>query len=127
MGEIMRIKGFLVVLLLVVVLAFFLWTLKRGGKEPIRQEVETFSRIREETTRMNMGTLERAIDLYIAQNGRVPERLGDLRTLGPSAYQDTDAWGTTLKYEKISDSGYRLVSAGADRSFGTGDDIVVER
>jgi hypothetical protein len=35
-----------------------------------------------------------------------------------------DAWGTAVKYERLSDTGFRLRSAGPDRVFDTADDIV---
>jgi hypothetical protein len=37
-----------------------------------------------------------------------------------------DAWGRAIQYEKISDSAFRLKSAGPDGEFGTADDIVKE-
>jgi hypothetical protein len=120
----MRLKGFLVIFLLVAVLVFFLWIAKKGGNEKIKQDVDAFNRVREQTTRTNMTSIKRAIDFFIAQNGRTPQSLSEVRTFRPSVYADSDMWGTTFKYVRISDSRYRLVSAGRDKTFDTQDDIV---
>jgi len=37
-----------------------------------------------------------------------------------------DAWGREIRYEKLSDSSFRLTSAGPDGQYETGDDIVKE-
>jgi hypothetical protein len=41
-------------------------------------------------------------------------------------YVDTDSWGNKIKYERISDENYRLISAGKDKIFDTDDDIVIK-
>ena len=120
-------KGFLVLFLLVVIVVFFLFVAKRGGKSRLKEEVDAFAEVKEKTTRTNLTTLERAIDLFIAQNGRVPKDLKEMQTLSRSVYVDTDSWGNKLRYERISDSRYRLTSAGKDKTFHTDDDIIIEK
>jgi hypothetical protein len=122
----MKIKGFLVIFLLVIIVVFFLYLVKRGGKSELEEQVDAFSKVREKTTRANLMSLERAIDFFIAQNGRTPESLREMQTYSRSIYEDSDAWGTRLKYERISDSNYRLISAGKDKAFDTEDDIVIK-
>lgn len=122
----MKMKGFLVIFLLVVILVFFLYVAKQGGKSRLKEQVDAFAEVKEKTTRTNMTSLEKAIDLFIAQQGRVPTELREIQTFGPSIYVDSDSWGNKIKYERISDSSYRLISAGKDKTFNTDDDIVIE-
>ena len=122
----MKIKGFLVIFLLVVILVFFLYVVKRGGKSPLKQQVDAFAEVKEKTTRTNLTSLERAIDIFIAQNGRVPNDLKEVQTFSRSVYIDTDSWGNKIKYERISESNFKLISAGKDKTFDTEDDIVVK-
>lgn len=121
-------KGFLAILVLVLVLVAILWTVKSGqkGGEAIKQEVDAFRRVQEKVTRSNLESLERAISVFLAQTGRTPRDLKEIHIFRPAAYAAEDAWGTPLKYERISDSRYRLRSAGEDRVFGTQDDITLE-
>ena len=122
----MKIKGFLVIFLLVVITVFFLYVVKRGGKPQIQQQVDAFAEVKEKTTRTNLSSLEKAIDIFIAQNGRVPLDLKEIQTFSRSVYVDMDSWGNKIKYERISDSSYRLISAGKDKVFQTADDIIVK-
>ena len=126
-GEIfMKIKGFLVIFLLVVIVVFFLYVVKRGGKSQLKEQVDAFAEVKEKTTRTNLMSLEKAIDLFIAQSGKIPKDLKEIQTFSRSVYVDTDSWGNKIKYERISDSSYRLISAGKDKSFGTDDDIIIK-
>lgn len=122
----MKIKGFLVIFLLVVIVVFFVYVVQRGEKSGLKEQVDAFADVKEKTTRTNLTSLERAIDLFIAQNGKVPKDLRELQTISRSIYVDTDSWGNKIKYERISDSNYRLTSAGKDKAFQTDDDIVIK-
>lgn len=122
----MKIKGFLVIFLLAVILVFFLYVVKRGGKSHLKEQVDAFAEVKEKTTRTNLTSLERAIDIFIAQNGRVPNDLKEVQTFNRSVYIDTDSWGNKIKYERISESNFKLISAGKDKTFDTEDDIVVK-
>lgn len=122
----MKMKGFLVIFLLVVITVFFLYVVKRGGKPQIQQQVDAFAEVKETTTRTNLSSIEKAIDLFIAQNGRVPNDLKEIQTFSRSVYVDTDSWGNKIQYKRISDSKYQLISAGKDKTFQTSDDIVVK-
>lgn len=114
------------IFLLVVIIVFFLYVVKRGGKSHLKEQVDAFAEVKEKTTRTNLTSLERAIDIFIAQNGRVPDDLKEVQTFSRSVYIDTDSWGNKIKYERISESNFKLVSAGKDKTFGTEDDIVVK-
>jgi len=122
----MKIKGFLVILLLVVIVVFFLYVVKRGGKSQLKEQVDAFSKVREKTTRTNLTSLERAIDFFVAQNGRTPNNLREVQTFNRSVYIESDAWGNPIKYVRVSDSKFRLISGGKDKTFDTEDDIVIE-
>ena len=122
----MKIKGFLVIFLLVVLVVVFLYVLKPGGKSGLEEQVDAFAKVKQKTTRTNLTSLEKAIDLFIAQNGKVPKDLKEMQTFSRSVYVDTDSWGNKIKYERISDDSYRLISAGKDKTFHTDDDIVIK-
>jgi hypothetical protein len=100
--------------------------LETGGKTFLQEQVDALSRVREKTTRTNLTSLERAIDFFIAQNDRTPNDLREVKTFNRSVYVESDAWGNPIKYEKISDFKYRLISAGKDKTFNTEDDIIVK-
>ena len=121
----MKIKGFLVIFLLVVILVFFLYVMKRDGKSRLKGQVDAFAEVKEKTTRTNLSSLEKAIDIFVAQNGRIPNDLKEIQIFSRSGYADTDSWGNKIKYEKISDTNFRLISAGKDKTFNTDDDIVI--
>jgi hypothetical protein len=122
----MRFRGFLVIMLLVVIVVFFLYVARRGGKSQLEEQVKAFNDVREKTTRTNLTSLERAIDFFIAQNGRTPNDLREVQTFNRSVYVESDAWGNPIKYQRISDSSFRLISAGKDKVFDTEDDVVIK-
>ncbi|MBD3414239.1 MAG: hypothetical protein GF421_07415 [Candidatus Aminicenantes bacterium] len=122
----MKIKGFLVILVLVMVIAFFIYYIGSGEKKIIKEQVDSFSRTKEKLTRTNLNTLKRAVNSYSAQYGTLPHKLKDLRLAVPITTGKLDAWGTEVKYERISDFEFRLTSAGADKTFHTDDDIIIE-
>ena len=125
----MKIRGFLAILLMTLVVVYFILFLRPGkeGGSAIKTEVEKFSRTKVELTKVNMGQLEKAVEFYVTAEGSVP---ADLKELFASRFVGgdvSDAWGRPIRYEKLSDSGFRLTSAGPDGRLGTKDDIVVER
>lgn len=97
-----------------------------GSKTFLQEQVDALSRVREKMTRTNLASLEKAIDLFIAQNDRTPDNLREVQTFSRSVYAESDAWGNPIKYEKISDFKYRLISAGKDKTFNTEDDIIIK-
>lgn len=62
--------------------------------------------------------------LLAAVGEGLPESLEDLRKLHRAAAALQDAWGKRFRYERLSESAFRLTSAGPDGEFGTGDDVV---
>lgn len=109
------------------VIVYFLYFAKAGKKSYIEGAMDASDRMRAELSQVNMGTLQKAIDYYIAAEGEAP---ADLKTLFAARFfsgDPSDGWGTALKYERLSEMTYRLAAAGKDRTFGTADDIVWER
>lgn len=122
----MRIKGFLAILILGMVFVYLLFMVKGKETEQIKESVEAFGRAKDKLTRTNMISLTHSIDAYIANWGEAPASLNDIRSTNPLTLGKEDAWGTKLKYERLSAEKIRLTSAGKDKTFGTEDDIVVE-
>ena len=122
----MRIKGFLAILLLVVVIVFFLYMVKGKKQEHIKESVEAFSRAKQTLTETNVATLQQVITSFTAEKGRVPESLAELQMDVPLITGKLDGWGQEIRYEKLDELRFRLTSAGHDGAFDTQDDIVVE-
>jgi len=123
----MKVRGALIILLLAMVIVYFLYFAKAGKKSYIEASLDANERMRAELTEVNLATMQKAIETYIATEGETP---ADLKTLFASRIfsgDPSDAWGTPIKYERLSDSTYRLTAAGKDRTFGTDDDRVLER
>lgn len=112
-------------MVLAVVIVYFLWMVK-AGKDKVVEEVKTFSEVKQEATKANMAALAREIHSFIAQQGRTPNSLKEFRTFHALPVSALDAWGTVIKYEKLSDEDFRLISAGEDRNFNTSDDIALD-
>jgi hypothetical protein len=125
----MKIRGLLIVLLLGMVVVYFIYFAKTGkkGMSYIETTVDAHARMSAELTRTNLSTLARAIEFFAGTEGRFPDDLNELakaRILGATT---TDAWGRPIRYEKISDSSFRLTSLGQDGRLSTSDDIVLTR
>ncbi len=123
----MRMRGALIGVLLAMVIVYFLYFGKLGQKSYIRTTLDANDRIRVELTKVNMATLERAIQFASGANGELPADLNAVFASRMFSGDPRDGWGTPIKYERKTEAGYRLVSAGKDRTFGTADDIVIDR
>jgi len=121
----MKMRGFLVIIVLAAGIVYLLWMMQ-GGKEQLPQQVKTYSAARLEMTKANMATLKTAIFIFTAEEGRTPKDLKELKEFGSLRGAHLDAWGTAIKYERLSDEHFRLISAGKDKIFNTVDDFVLE-
>ena len=121
----MKIKGFLVIIVLGAGIVYLLWMMK-GGKEQMVEEVKAYSEVKLELTKANMSTLRQAIISFIAQEGRTPESFKERKGFHGPLGANLDAWGTSIKYERLSDEDFRLISTGKDKVFNTPDDIVID-
>ena len=123
----MRMRGALIVLVLAMVIVYFLYFAKLGQKSYIQTTLDANDRIRAELTKVNMATLERAIQFAAGTNGELPADLNAVFAARMFTGDPSDGWGTPIKYERKPEAGYRLIAAGKDRTFGTADDIVIDR
>lgn len=76
--------------------------------------------VSEVQTQADIGILTYHLEAYRRQNGGYPPQLDELAAISPGELYDD--WGQSFRYELVGDS-YRLVSAGGDGEFGTGDDL----
>lgn len=119
-------KGVAAAIILVLAMYYFLGLESRKKVEEIVEQVEAFDEAKLSLTKVNMNTLQRAINSFMATEGRTPKRLEELQLFRPSAYDKLDGWGNEIRYERLSDYDFRLTSAGSDKTFDTEDDVVVE-
>jgi hypothetical protein len=86
------------------------------------------------STRANMATIATAIDMFEVDREHLPATLDELLPTDPkwqgtrgyvkTANSFVDGWGTKYQYHVVTNQ-YELRSAGPDRTYGTGDDIVI--
>ena len=122
----MKLRGLLIVLMMAMVAVYFIFFTKvakdeKGGLEIM---VDKYLESKIELTGVNLETLSREVLTYAAEGEGLPESLEALRRFNPSAAAAVDAWGRKIRYERLSDTSFRLRSAGPDGAFDTDDDIV---
>jgi hypothetical protein len=120
----MKIRGLLIVLVLAMVVVYFIFFAKvaddKGGLEI---QVDKYLQSKIKLTGVNLEALSREVLTYATEGEGLPESLEALRRFHPTAAALPDAWGRRIRYEKLSDSSFRLRSAGPDGEFDTEDDI----
>ena len=121
----MKMRGFFVVLFLAAIIYYALWMVK-GGKEGVVKDIKRLDQTQVELTKANITSLQKAIISFTIQRDRLPKNLKELRLVVVSRFGYSDAWGTPFKYKKLSEDKFRLISASADKTFNTSDDIVVD-
>lgn len=122
----MKVRGFLAVLVLAMVIIYFVLFMKTGEKTNLEGQVERFGRAKAELTEVNMGQLAKAVVADMAVRGKPPASLKSLEQSNPMAAAAFDGWGRAYRYERLSDESFRLASAGPDGKFDTADDIAKE-
>jgi hypothetical protein len=120
----MKMRGFIVVFIVAFGIVYLLWMAKTG-KDKTLKEVKAYDQTQVELTKVNMAALQQAIVTYIAQEGQTPENLKEVQRIHSFPTANLDAWGTAIKYERLSADNFRLISAGRDKAFGTSDDVVI--
>jgi hypothetical protein len=121
----MKHKGPIIGLLLALVAGYFIFFTKvDGDKGGIEIMVDKYLESKIKLTEAGLEALSREVLTYAAEGEGLPETLDALRRFHPTAGALPDAWGTKIRYEKLSDSSFRLRSAGPDRVFDSADDIV---
>jgi len=124
----MRFRGLLVGLMLSAVAVYFIFFTKvakdeKGGLEIM---VDKYLETKIKLTAVNMETVSREVLSYANEGEGLPESLEALRRSNPMAAAALDAWGRAIRYERLSDSSFRLRSAGPDGVFESADDVVKE-
>lgn len=134
----MKSRGFLVVLVMAAVVVVLLWQLKPAGEENIETEklqekkthlekgVQSVNRAREMATQANLKAIQMEVFMYISEYGKTPADLQQILQTAQLKSGDKDAWGTSVRYKRISDDSFHLISAGSDREFDTSDDVVLK-
>lgn len=121
----MKIRGLLIGILLALVAAYFIFFTKvaddKGGLEIM---VDKYLQTKIDLTAVSLESISREVLTYAADGQGLPESLDALGRFRPMAVAVLDAWGRKIRYERFSDSSFRLRSAGPDGSFETEDDIV---
>ena len=121
----MKRKVFLAILIVAVAVVYFGWWTK-GGKDKVLDAVKILDPTEQEVTKANMNSLAKEMLSFVAQEGRTPNSLGEFQLFHGAFEATEDAWGTTLRYERISEEDFRIISAGKDKVFNTADDIVLK-
>lgn len=122
----MKIRGLLLVFLAAVTVVFVSLFTRVGEKAPIQSDVDEFVQAQSDLTKANMQVLQQIIASYVATEGQPPASLQALRAAGMLTGNLQDAWGRDIRYERRSDSTFRLTSAGKDGRFDTADDVRVD-
>jgi len=121
----MKIRGLLIVVILAMVVIYFIFFAKvADNKGGLQIEVDKYLQTKINLTRVNLESLSREVLTYATGGEGLPETLEALRRFHPTAAALPDAWGRKIRYERLSDSSFRLRSAGPDGAFETEDDIV---
>ena len=122
----MKTRGLLVVVLMAGVAVYFVYFAKVGNdKGGLQVMVDKYAETRIKLTRANLDTLAKEILSFATGDQGLPEDLKQLQRSRPGLGMGVlDAWGRAVRYEKLTDTSFRLRSAGADGAFDTADDIV---
>jgi len=95
----------------------------KGGLEVM---VDKYAETRIKLTRVNLDALSKEVLSFATGEQGLPEDMKQLQRARPGGLGmgGLDAWGRAIRYEKLSDTSFRLRSAGPDGAFDTADDIV---
>ena len=126
MAEIRRSgPGLLVgVLFVAVAVLVILFYRPPGQKSSVEKGLDAKELAAEVQTRANLQVVEGIVIAFMSESGDVPSSLAQIQRERSLPGGALDGWGRSLKYEKLSDSSFRLTSAGKDGVFGSADDIV---
>ena len=121
----MKIRGLVIGVLLALVAGYAIFFTKvADDKGGLAIEVDKYLQSKIKLTAANLEALSREVLSFAGEGQGLPESLDALRRFHPTAGSLPDAWGRKIRYERLSDDGFRLRSAGPDGAFETDDDIV---
>jgi hypothetical protein len=121
----MKMRGLVLGVLLALAAVYFIFFTKvADNKGGLTIMVDKYLESKIKLTEVNLESLSREVLSYAGEGEGLPETLEALRRFHPTAAALPDAWGRKIRYERLSDSTFRLRSAGPDGVFETGDDIV---
>ena len=121
----MKMRGFLVIIILAAIIVYFIFTTNTSTKD-IPDQIQAFDSAKDKLTRSNMAMIRRAVELYIATQGETPRDFKQIRTQQALLGALVDGWGYSIKYERLNELNYRLISVGPDKTFDTEDDIIID-
>ena len=120
----MKIRGLLGILLLTVVVVYFIYFAKvADNKGGLKTEIDQYERVKVKLTVANFSTLAREIQSFSAGEQGLPDDLTKIQRFRPLGAGILDAWGREIRYEKLTDTTFRLRSAGPDGQMNTADDV----
>lgn len=124
----MKIKGFALVLMLGMLIIFYLLVIHKdeSGESNLEKTVGAYSETNLKMTRVNMQTVGRMVESYIAMHDALPEDLNQVSRWNRIGAARWDAWGNPLKFEAGFKPNFTLSSAGPDQAWNTEDDIKME-
>ncbi len=122
----MKLRGLIIGLLLAMVIAYaiFFTPVAKHDKAGLEIMVDKYLESKIKLTEVNLEALSREVLSFSTEGEGLPDSLDALRRFHPTAGALPDAWGTRIRYQRLSDSSFRLTSAGPDKAFDTADDIV---
>ncbi|MCX6567713.1 MAG: hypothetical protein NT147_01510 [Candidatus Aminicenantes bacterium] len=121
----MKIRGLLIGVILAMIAVYFIFFAKvADNKGGLQIEVDKYLQTKIKLTAVNLESISREVLMYAADGPGLPEGLDVLQRSRPTAVALSDAWGRKIRYERLSDTSFRLRSAGPDGAFETADDIV---
>lgn len=122
----MKGRGLFIVLIPAALVVIGILFFRAGDKSVIETQVDAYSDAKKDLTAVNMKTVSNEVLSFMSSEGRTPADFREMRKLQRVPIAFLDAWGREIRYEKLSDSSFRLTSSGPDGSFDTDDDIEQE-
>jgi len=113
-------------LILVAAVVIILNYIESGADSDLPKKIQAISKAGDITTERTMRSLQQEVVAYMAEHGGVPESLERIYQMNRHLRGISDVWGTPIRYRRISDSSFLLLSAGKDMRFNSPDDIVLE-
>jgi hypothetical protein len=114
---------FLVFLAAAVILAVQFFRPSGEKKSLVEKQLEAKDAAAVVQTAANLQAVETAVVAFMSERGGAPASLEDVRKAGLLPGGALDGWGRAVKYERISEVSFRIISAGPDGRFGTADDV----